>query len=168
MKYPKLRKSEYKRFAVGDFKCGIDPSDKTGKALKSATNVQLNSGAVKTRAAIKATGEVLNTIQTGKGDYFTFTDAVILKEGIYTGLTSLRVPLGSYSYRYEFRLFSADGGVMELPSLEFISTGLEDIKMPMSVVCFAAARKSGGASHKQELYVRFRGLRVVKRLRTLD
>lgn len=142
MKYPKLQKNTYEHFSVTDFSGGISPITESG-TLKRSINTGAFGKGIKTRNSITANENMVHISDKAPGEYFTLTDAVIMNGGVYTALTSLWVPLGNFSHRYEFKLYSVDGSVTDAASLEFIRGEDGSFRVPTSLVCFTAQRKSG-------------------------
>ncbi len=142
MNYPKMSESGKKLFSVNNFG-GINAVNTSDNSMRFALNTELSDGAFKTRKAVSATGVNLGELNRSRAQSFQFTDAVTLLNGVYSQLTVQYMALGSFSYRYAFKLLSADGTVTDAATIEFPRGADGTIKMPQSIICFTASPVKG-------------------------
>lgn len=128
MLFPKLKTPNKKNFKVDNYIFG--------------QNTVFENGVIKTRNAIKPTGEVLYEKNANHTQSFTLTDAVYFKNNRYNRLCVHYDMLGSFNYRYDFKLISFTGVVTPAGQIEILRTS-DAVKKPLSIICFSATSTKG-------------------------
>lgn len=127
----------FPKFKTGDKRsCKIDN-------FAFAKNTVYEKGVLKTRNAIKPTGEVVYEKNADNTENFTLTNAVYFKNNRYNRLCVHYEMLGSFNYRYDFKLISLTGVVTGAGAIEIFYKTENAAKKPIEIVCFSAAATKG-------------------------
>lgn len=129
MLFPEMKTPKKNSYKVEDYKFGL--------------NTVYENGVIKTRNAIKPTGEFLYEKAANHTHSFTLTDVVYFKNNRYNQLCVHYDALGSFNYRYDFKLVSFTGIVSDTGVINISREENGVTKIPVSIVCFSATATKG-------------------------